>query len=326
MPGIPMLGPEELTPGPHRDLVHALQELHAAAGWPSTRLISKARGDFPATLSHERVRSILSGKSLPLWPTLETLVRVLVSMRNSAPRDTETEIARFMSLWKAAKLGEYGAVEQLIHGGVAESVYGDGGQWTASDIVRLLTNPIYAIEIDPDLAFPHEPIISEEEWIAASLRFIGEVGPEAFLRTLLDILKGGWIASADPDFQGNGEDSLHGMVDADAADEYVVTQILRRLGTETNILGRSAAKVRKQSSEIEAHLESELEQLESDVNVLRQALIVSPDTWEDLSVEAKRLVLLYLIDRVTVGPSKSKSIEEQLKIEWRIPVPGEASD
>jgi hypothetical protein len=315
-----MLGREELTPGPHRDLVYALQELHAAAGWPSTRLISKARGDFPATLSHERVRSILSGKSLPLWPTLETLVRVLVSMRDPAPRDTETEIARFMSLWKAAELGEYGAVEQLIHGSVAESVYGDGSHWTPSDVVRVLTNPIYAIEIDPALAFPHEPLISEEEWIAASLRFIGEVGPEAFLRTLLDILKGGWVASADPDFQDDEEDCTHGMVDADAADEYVVTQILHRLGTEVNLLGRSVRKLRKQESEIDAHLASEIEGLESDAHVMREALIVSPDTWKDLPDEAKRLVFLYLIDRVVVSPSASMSIEERLKIEWRIPV------
>jgi hypothetical protein len=51
MPKIPMLAENELKPGPRRDLVRALQELHGAAGWPSTRAISEVRGDFPGTLS-----------------------------------------------------------------------------------------------------------------------------------------------------------------------------------------------------------------------------------------------------------------------------------
>lgn len=116
MAKIPMRGEEELAPGPHRDLASALRELPAIAGWPSTRSISNVRGNFPVTLSHERVRSILSGKSVPRWPTLATLVRVLVSMRGPAPRGVETEVARFMPLWKAADAGHYGGVEQLIFG------------------------------------------------------------------------------------------------------------------------------------------------------------------------------------------------------------------
>jgi hypothetical protein len=244
-------------------------------------------------------------------------------MRNLAPRDAEVEVARFLPLWKAAQLGEYGAVEQLIHGDAVESVYGDGRKWVASDIVRLLINPIYAIEIDPPLAVPHEPLVSEEDWIAVNLRYIAEVGPEAFLRTLIDVLKGGWVAGADTNFQEDDEDTLHGEVDADAADEYIVMQILHRLGTEVNLLGRSAAELREQISEIDAEVASEIAELESDAGVLREALIASPDTWNDLSHGAKRLVLLYLIDRVLVGPPASKNIEEQLRIQWRVPVPAE---
>lgn len=314
MPRIPMLGVEELSPSPHRNLVSALQELHAAAGWPSTRSISNVEGDFPATLSHEGVRSILSGRSLPLWPTLETLIRALVSMRHSAPRDAETEVQRFMPLWKAAKLGGYGAVELLLHGD-AEGVRGDETGWVASDLVKLLVNPIYAIEIDPHLATPHEPLVSEEEWIAVNLRFISEAGPEAFLRTVLNVLKGGWMSGPE-----GGENSTRIKIDADTVDKYVISRILHRLGTEANLLGRCAAALDGQVSEADPEIAFEIYQLESEASILKEVLTASPGTWEELSHNAQRLVLLYLIDRVVVHPSLSGKVEEQIQIEWRIPV------
>jgi hypothetical protein len=326
MPKIPMLGENELKPGPRRDLVRALQELHGAAGWPSTRSISEVRGDFPGTLSHERVREILSGKAMPRWATLETLVRALVFMRHLSPRSADLEVARFRSIWTAAEVGEYGAVEQLVHPDPAEGVHGDGSSWVSSDIARALMNPFYAIDIDPSLALPHEPLISEEEWIAANLRMIADIGPESFLRTLLHILKGGYLAGDDSDSAEDQESSLHADVDADAADEYVVGRILHRLGTEVNVLGRSIEKLRAQISEGLVDLESEIEELESDVSILRGAMVASPETWENLSEETQRLVLLYLIDCVMVGPPGSKTIEEQIKIKWRVSIPGEGAD
>ena len=326
MPKIPMLGENELEPGPRRDLVRALQELHGAAGWPSTRSISEVRGDFPGTLSHERVREILSGKAMPRWATLETLVRVLVSLRHLSPRSAGLEVARFRSIWTAAEVGEHGAVEQLVNPDPAEGVHGDGSSWVPSDIARMLMNPFYAIDIDPSLTLPHEPLVSEEEWIAANLRMIADIGPESFLRTLLHILKGGYLASDDSEPADDQESSLHAEVDADVADEYIVGRILHRLGTEVNVLGRSIEKLRAQISEGDVDLESEIEELESDASILRDAMVASPETWESLSGEAQRLVLLYLIDRIMVGSPGSKAIEEQLKIKWRIPIPGDGAD
>lgn len=325
MPKIPMLGENELKPGPRRDLVRALQELHGAAGWPSTRAISEVRGDFPGTLSHERVREILSGKAMPRWATLETLVRALVSMRHLSPRSAKLEVARFRSIWTAAEVGEYGAVEQLVHPDPAEGVHGDGSSWVPSDIARMLMNPFYAIDIDQNLALPHEPLVSEEEWIAVNLRMISDIGPESFLRTLLHILKGGYLASDDAD-SAEDQDSLHALVDADAADEYVVGRILHRLGTEVNVLGHSIEKLRVQISEGHVGLVSEIEELESDASILRDAMVASPETWESLSGEAQRLVLLYLIDRIVIGPPGSKTIDEQIVIKWRIPIPGGSAD
>jgi hypothetical protein len=326
MPKIPMLGENELNPGPRRDLVRALQELHGAAGWPSTRAISEVRGDFPGTLSHERVREILSGKAMPRWATLETLVRSLVSMRHLSPRSVELEVARFRSIWTAAEVGEYGAVEQLVHPDPAEGVHGDGSTWVPSDIARMLMNPFYAIDINPNLALPHEPLLSEEEWIAANLRMIADIGPESFLRTLLHILKGGYLAGDDSDSAEDQGSSLHAEVDADAADEYVVSRILHRLGTEVNVLGHSIEKMRVQISEGHVDLVSEIEELESDASILRDAMVASPETWGGLSGEVQRLVLLYLIDRIIVGPPGSKTIEEQIVIKWRIPIPGGGTD
>ena len=178
----------------------------------------------------------------------------------------------------------------------------------------------YAIDIHPGLALPHDPIISEDDWVAANLRTIAEAGPEAFLRTIIDVLKGGYIAS------GDGDDAydLHAEVDADDADEYVIGRILERLATEVNILGRSAAELRRNISPKDLEVKAEVRRLESDAGVLREAMVASPETWEELSFEAQRLVLHYMIDRVIVGPPTLDSVEEMLKIEWRIPAPAES--
>ena len=56
----------------------------------------------------------------------------------------------------------------------------------------IVGNPIYAINIAPVLAQPHPPLFSEEEWIAANAKMIDDLGPEAYLRNLLSILKGNY--------------------------------------------------------------------------------------------------------------------------------------
>lgn len=42
---------------------------------------------------------------------------------------------------------------------------------------------------------PHEPLISEDDWIRANVGLIKELGPEAYLRNLLSILKGNYPRS-----------------------------------------------------------------------------------------------------------------------------------
>jgi hypothetical protein len=66
----------------------------------------------------------------------------------------------------------------------------DGGELTPGDVTSMIANPFYAINIDEGLAVPHEPLISEEDWVKANVGLIEELGAEPYLRNLLSVLKG----------------------------------------------------------------------------------------------------------------------------------------
>jgi hypothetical protein len=68
----------------------------------------------------------------------------------------------------------------------------DRQDWTHGDIASMTANPFYAINIDEGLAMSHEPLISEDDWIKANVNLIKELGPEAYLRNLLSVLKGNY--------------------------------------------------------------------------------------------------------------------------------------
>lgn len=67
-----------------------------------------------------------------------------------------------------------------------------GDEWTPGDVTALIANPFYAIEIDAELTAPHAPLISEDQWVAANIKLLEDLGPEAYLRSLLSILKGNY--------------------------------------------------------------------------------------------------------------------------------------
>jgi hypothetical protein len=68
----------------------------------------------------------------------------------------------------------------------------DDDEWTPGDVASMIANPFYAVNIDEGLAVPHEPLISEDDWIMANVRLIEELGPEPYLRNLLSVLKGNY--------------------------------------------------------------------------------------------------------------------------------------
>src|SRR3954447_2802288 len=95
-----------LPPGPMRDLVQALHELHRAAGMLSTRTISdtiKERDDLPDTVSHETVGLMLRGTRLAGWPKFECVVRLLAERSVNPVFDPSTSVRRFHELWLNAK-------------------------------------------------------------------------------------------------------------------------------------------------------------------------------------------------------------------------------
>ncbi|MFA6336012.1 MAG: hypothetical protein WCX48_10780 [Bacteroidales bacterium] len=54
---------------------------------------------------------------------------------------------------------------------------------------ELFINPYYAINISPTLATEHELMTSKEKWILVNSKLIDEMGKEAWLKQLLDILE-----------------------------------------------------------------------------------------------------------------------------------------
>lgn len=68
------------------------------------------------------------------------------------------------------------------------------------DYHKLLPNPFYCLpEIDPIFVELHEPLITEEMWIAANVKVIEEIGSEKWLFLLLENLKGNYVRSVNPE-------------------------------------------------------------------------------------------------------------------------------
>lgn len=71
------------------------------------------------------------------------------------------------------------------------------GNITVEIVRKIVCNPFYAINIEPDLCIEHPPMVSEEDWVKANINSIKDEGAEAWLKRLLDVLKGNYIISED---------------------------------------------------------------------------------------------------------------------------------
>ncbi|MET7638772.1 hypothetical protein [Streptomyces sp. NPDC005438] len=267
--------------------------------------------------SHETVRSAINGLRVPRWETVHDIVLVLAG-QCGPPRDEKSETARFLPLWRAIGEGESGALksfQELLNGGWG----GEDGQWTPELVMGMLINPFSAIEIHPSLAAPHEPLISEDDWVHGMLRLIEEQGVEHALRVLLHLLKG--------DYVGANEGSPYGYrnpdreaLEAHAAFQYGCQEILRRLNREPNLLAESIRAMRTDTT-MDRDDRAEMLENESDPSLMREVMIVTPDTWDEVSEEAQHMVFGYLIQQISpvhpVGPPGS----DRFTIVWRIPEP-----
>jgi hypothetical protein len=61
------------------------------------------------------------------------------------------------------------------------------------DVERIFANPYYCLENWTNGEDIHTAMVSEEEWIKAGANLIKEIGPEKYLRHLLENLKGNYI-------------------------------------------------------------------------------------------------------------------------------------
>ncbi|WP_234439633.1 MULTISPECIES: hypothetical protein [Streptomyces] len=313
---------ESQMAGHHQELVDALQELRRAAGWPSFRTVSsliREREDGRSGASHETVRSTLNGRQMPRWETVHDIVLVLAGLC-TPPRDEETETGRFLLLWRAAGEGEKGALKSFQE--LANSGWGgEDGTWTPEMVMGILVNPFSAIEIAPALAAPHEPAISEDMWVQAMARFVEEQGAEHALRVLLHTLKGDYIGAAEGAPYGYRDMDREAM-DARGAFLHGCREVRRRLGKEPNLLAESIRAMRADDT-MDRHDRAEMLENESDLSLMREVMIVSPETWDEVSEDAHHMVFGYLIKQI--GPPGPLGLPdaERFPIVWRIPEPVE---
>ncbi|MEV4224857.1 hypothetical protein [Nonomuraea sp. NPDC049725] len=301
-------------------LTMALQELHRAAGRPSHRRVSDSikDGPYPATVSHEGVRSTLKGLRSPRWETVESIVSFLAGCCRP-PRDPDIEVARFLPLWRAVKEGDAGALKSAREFVLAQGWGDDGGSWTPEMVAGVMINPFNAVQLDPALTARHDPLVSEEEWVKVNLRVIEQHGAEFFLYALLRILKGEYVGEEGGSPYGYQSPSQE--MDEDTAREafdFACGQILRRLRAEPNLLARSIKAFHSDDSLDEEERE-EILRAESDPSLMREVMTLSPESWLEVSEEAHLLVFTYLVKEGRTVGRPGLPPEQRFLITWRVP-------
>jgi hypothetical protein len=301
-------------------LLEALQELHRSAGRLSFRKVStliRGRDDRLSEASHESVRTAVNGIRVPRWETVHDIVMVLAGLC-SPPRDEESETARFLPLWRAIREGESGALksfQELLHGGWG----GEDGRWTPDLVMGALINPFNAIEIHPSLAVPHEPLVSEDDWVRLMVMHIEQQGAEHALRVLLHTLKGDYVGAEEGAPYGYRNPDREAM-EAYAAFRYGCQEILRRLSREPNLLAESIRAMRADET-MSRDDRAEMLENESDLSLMREVMIVTPDTWDEVSDEAHHMVFGYLIKSISPASPPGFPDAERFRIVWRVPEP-----
>jgi hypothetical protein len=95
---VPAFRRPPLPPGPLRDLVGSLHDLHLAAGHPSARQLQHDIGG-PGVISHTSVHNVFTEPRLPTWGLVELIVEAIA---RRAGLDAEAEVNRFRALWGQA--------------------------------------------------------------------------------------------------------------------------------------------------------------------------------------------------------------------------------
>jgi hypothetical protein len=68
---------------------------------------------------------------------------------------------------------------------------GNPGEMSTEDIKKMVCNPVYCLDrVAPWIAEPPGPVVPVEQWVAASAKLIEEIGAEAYLRLLIQNIRG----------------------------------------------------------------------------------------------------------------------------------------
>ena len=138
----------DVAPGPRRELVDALHELHHRAGWPSLRTLARQTG-----VSHTTVSKVLSSSSLPSWGNVELIAEALggdvphihsLWLSASAPADGASAAAGRI----AGRIGELAAVRSHLDTGAGMLlVTGEAGigKTTLVSAAAAASQPVVAV-------------------------------------------------------------------------------------------------------------------------------------------------------------------------------------
>jgi hypothetical protein len=75
--------------------------------------------------------------------------------------------------------------------GRATATAGLPGELSPEEIRKMLCNPVYCLDqVAPWIAEPPGPLVPVEQWVAAGAKLIEEIGAEAYLRLLIQNLRG----------------------------------------------------------------------------------------------------------------------------------------
>lgn len=175
----------DLPPGPLRELMEALHQLHARAGWPSVRTIAK-----DLQLSHFTVHQLFLSVELPK-PTI--LLPIVEYMAELAPRaDVDEWCDRIDNLWTQAE--RYDALRPPLRGvvqdpgrsvprnyGGAEAITRPPATMKNSDLSRPVSQPASGHQppILPDLDNSHAVFIAVSAYTNTKLSQLPGVSEEA---------------------------------------------------------------------------------------------------------------------------------------------------
>jgi hypothetical protein len=127
------------------------------------------------------------------------------------------------------------------------------------------------------------------------------------------------VGRGDPEWLHNLDDDQehgHANIPADELEAFVAERIAQRLDAEPGLI-RRAQRALRDTPDLNPELLAAVAALEGDEHTLEAALAASGTLWPVLAYDAKRLVIMYLIERVSVM-QPWLPLEQQIRINWRL--------